>query len=183
MEVNEFDVQNCKWWLRQIKMLDKEVDSLLLQSEELKHTYLKVAKVKPDSVQESRKKSDWLDTLEKVSDLKLEANRKIDVLVKAKILASSIIDQIDDQRYRNTLRDYYLSYKTWEEIAVAQNWHIQTVYNNHGQALLEFTRIAESRENLAKELRKSIKAQRNIGKSKNQFDIVYGEQSDDKASS
>ncbi|MDK6521499.1 DUF1492 domain-containing protein, partial [Aerococcus urinae] len=73
----------------------------------------------------------------KVIEMGEEINRKVDQLIDLKIEVSHLIDQLEDVRYRNVLRSYYLTEKTWEQVAVDNHWSYQHTMRLHGQALKE----------------------------------------------
>ena len=68
------------------------------------------------------------DAVCKIIDLQEEINRDIDKLVDLKREIVAVIKAIENPEYQVMLEKRYLSFQTWEQIAVDMNYSIQHIY-------------------------------------------------------
>lgn len=125
---------NIKAYLRQIRLLDHEINSKIREKEALYNTLFKIPRLKETMVQESGG-GQVDDIYVKILEIEQEINRDIDRLVDLKREVSCFIDTLEDPRYRIVLRDYYLAGHTWKQVAVDNHWSCQHVWRLHGEAL------------------------------------------------
>ncbi|MDK7716040.1 DUF1492 domain-containing protein [Aerococcus mictus] len=122
--------------LRRIRSLNQEINACIAERQSLYNSFLKSPQLKSDYVHGGKQVS-LEDKYLKVIEMGEEINRKVDQLIDLKIEVSHLIDQLEDVRYRNVLRSYYLTEKTWEQVAVDNHWSYQHTMRLHGQALKE----------------------------------------------
>lgn len=143
-----YEVKDVKAWLKSIIRLRDEVGSIKDELVELDSVRISATKLKEVNVQESHSHRDLSDKVIQVSELMVKLSYKQQELAERRIIASQLIDELEDQRYRIVLRKYYLGGKTFEQIAVDGHWGIRSVYNHHGQALVELTALANKTRDL-----------------------------------
>lgn len=100
-------------------------------------TSIKSSRIKEISVQESNQKND--DRFEKVLELDRYIDREIDKLYELKLEISKRIDRCDEQMHSIILRERYLNYKSWYDIAVLLNYDKRHILRIHGHALIDFS--------------------------------------------
>ena len=75
------------------------------------------------------------DTIVKIVSLEEEINNDIDRLIGIKDKITKAIDAVPDKQERMLLTLRYLSYMTWEEIALELNCTVRYVHVIHSRAL------------------------------------------------
>lgn len=81
------------------------------------------------------------DTILKIITLQEEINSDIDVLVDLKKEIMTIIKKVENSEYRTLLENRYLSFLSWEKIAVEMKYSIQQVYRKRTEALKKIEEI------------------------------------------
>ena len=74
------------------------------------------------------------DTIVKIIDLQEEINRDIDQLVDLKREIMLVIKKISNVEYQTILENRYLSFMSWEQIAVEMKYSIQQIYRLRDRA-------------------------------------------------
>ena len=74
------------------------------------------------------------DTIVKIIDLQEEINRDIDQLVDLKREIMVVIKKISNVEYQTILENRYLSFMSWEQIAVEMKYSIQQIYRLRDRA-------------------------------------------------
>lgn len=125
-----------KEYLEQAVYLDQRINSKLTQVENLRSLATKVTTVYSDSPHSPAPDCQRLEkTIAKIIDLENDINRDIDTLVDLKKEITETINEIPDLRQRTILEMRYLSFRTWEQIAVALSLDLSWVHRLHGRAL------------------------------------------------
>lgn len=125
-----------KEYLEQAIYLDQRINSKLTQVENLRSLATKVTTVYSDSPHSPAPDCQRLEkTIAKIIDLENDINRDIDTLVDLKKEITETINEIPDLRQRTILEMRYLSFRTWEQIAVALSLDLSWVHRLHGRAL------------------------------------------------
>ena len=129
---------NTKQWLMRARDIDREINSLLREKEEVRDRVLKVTQSYTGEVVSGSKDPHKFD---RVVELEMEIDRQIDnlVAVKAEILIA--ISKLSDGRYREILRLRYIRGMTFEAIAVEMNYSWRHVCTLHGRALLKIGEV------------------------------------------
>lgn len=129
---------NAKQWLSRARTIDREINELLKEKEEVRDRVLKITQsYTADAVQSSKD----LHKFDRVVELEAEIDRNIDKLVAVKTEINKGISQLTDGRYREILRLRYLQGMTFERIAVTMNYSWRHVCTLHGRALLKMEEI------------------------------------------
>lgn len=130
----------AKEYLRQVRVVDCQIDSKLEQVMRLRETATKATATLSDM---PRSDSPNLQTLEstvvKIFDLENEINQDIDRLVDLKREARMAIDSLMNPEQQMILELRYLCYKSWPEIADTIGFSESNVYRLHGIALKNIT--------------------------------------------
>ena len=129
---------NAKQWLSRARTIDREINELLKEKEEVRDRVLKITQsYTADAVQSSKDPHKF----DRVVELEAEIDRNIDELVAVKTEINKGISQLTDGRYREILRLRYLQGMTFERIAVTMNYSWRHVCTLHGRALLKMEEI------------------------------------------
>ena len=130
---------NAKEYLNQVRYNDANIASRIDERNRLwiSLTSIKSSRIKEISVQESNQKND--NRFEKVLELDRYIDREIDKLYELKLEISKRIDRCDEQMHSIILRERYLNYKSWYDIAVLLNYDKRHILRIHGHALIDFS--------------------------------------------
>lgn len=129
---------NVKQWLMRARTLDREINSLLEEKQNVRDRILKITQSYTGNVVQATKDPHKFD---RVVELELEIDRNIDELVKVKAEILNAISKLPDGRYREILRLRYLKGMTFEQIAVEMHYSWRHVCTLHGRALLRMEEI------------------------------------------
>ena len=133
---------NSKQWLMRARNIDREINELLREKEEVRDRVLKITQSYTGDTVQSTKDPHKFD---RVVELEMEIDRNIDELVAVKTEINKGIAQLSDGRYREILRLRYLMGMTFERIAVETNYSWRHVCTLHGRALLKMEEILNGR--------------------------------------
>ena len=128
----------AKEFLRQVRFVDRMIDSKLRQVERLRDEAGRTTLLLSDMPRGGGSRSHLEDVITKIVDLENEINRDIDRLVDLKTAARTAINAIQEPEYRLILELRYLCYKTWPEIAETMGYCESNIYRLHGFALNSF---------------------------------------------
>ena len=81
------------------------------------------------------------DTIIKIIVLQEEINRDIDNLVDLKREIMEVIKKVENVEYQTILENRYLSFMSWEKIAVEMKYSIQQIYRLRDKAQKEVEKI------------------------------------------
>lgn len=127
---------NAKEYLKQAFYLDKRINSKLEQVESLNVLAQKATSTMTGMPKSPNcNKSSLEDTIIKIVDLQEEINKDIDRLVDLKKEIVSKIKNINDTEMQTILEKRYLSFETWEQIAVDMNYSMQHIFRLHKKAI------------------------------------------------
>lgn len=109
-----------------------------------------------DTVQYDTTKVRATHTKDKIKDLYAKIDERqqlVDNLMldfaEFKKKVSDEINQLNDDRYKNILRQKYIELKIWKEIAMDMNYNVRYLFHIHGAALSEFYKIHNKLELVA----------------------------------
>ena len=139
---SEVKTTNAKQWLMRARNIDREINELLKEKEDVRDRVLKITQSYTGDAVQSTKDPHKFD---RVVELEMEIDRNIDELVAVKTEINKGIAQLSDGRYREILRLRYISGKTFEQIAVEMNYSWRHVCTLHGRALLKMEEIVNAR--------------------------------------
>lgn len=130
----------AKQYLNRVRRIDREIESLLRMVDKTKESVTSITqKYDGDGAQSTKDphKFDRLVTLESLVD------EKVGQLVDLKAEILKTIMQLEDNRQRIVLMEYYLEMKTFEEIAASNHYSWRQVHRIHGRALQEIQHVIE----------------------------------------
>ena len=126
---------NVKEYLEQVKYLDMRINSKVEQLSTLNDLATKCTVTLSDMPRNPNKGiSNMEDTIVKIIDLQEEINRDIDQLVDLKREIMVVIKKISNVEYQTILENRYLSFMSWEQIAVEMKYSIQQIYRLRDRA-------------------------------------------------
>lgn len=126
----------AKEYLNQAFRLDQRISSKIEIVSSLNDLARKCTPTITGMPHNPNKGSDNMATaVAKIIDLQEEINKDIDRLVDLKKEIYSVIQKIDNVECKTLLELRYLSFKTWEEIAVIMDYCIDNVYRLHRKSL------------------------------------------------
>jgi len=129
-------------YLNQARHLDTQINSKLSQIESLSALATKCTATLTDMPgNKNNGTSKMEDTILKIITLQEEINSDIDVLVDLKKEIMTIIKKVENSEYRTLLENRYLSFLSWEKIAVEMKYSIQQVYRKRTEALKKIEEI------------------------------------------
>lgn len=129
-------------YLNQARHLDTQINSKLSQIESLNALVTKCTATLTDMPgNKNNGTSKMEDTILKIITLQEEINSDIDVLVDLKKEIMTIIKKVENSEYRTLLENRYLSFLSWEKIAVEMKYSIQQVYRKRTEALKKIEEI------------------------------------------
>lgn len=129
-------------YLNQARHLDTQINSKLSQIESLSALATKCTATLIDMPgNKNNGTSKMEDTILKIITLQEEINSDIDVLVDLKKEIMTIIKKVENSEYRTLLENRYLSFLSWEKIAVEMKYSIQQVYRKRTEALKKIEEI------------------------------------------
>lgn len=130
----------AKEYLEQARYLDQRINSKLTQVESLRSLATRVTTVYSDMPHSPTPDNHKLEKIiAKIVDLENEIDTDVDSLVDLKKEIVNAVNAVENDKYRVLLEMRYLSYQTWEQIAVAMDCDIRQVYRLHGHALEKFS--------------------------------------------
>lgn len=146
---------NAKQWLNRARNIDREINELLKEKEEVRDRVLKITQSYTGDAVQSTKDPHKFD---RVVELEMEIDRHIDELLSVKTEILHGIAQLSDGRYREILRLRYCNEEkdedgeddedgkqktgwTFERIAVKMNYSYKQICRLHGRALLKMEEI------------------------------------------
>jgi hypothetical protein len=133
----------AKEYLRQLKYLDNRINAKLLEREQIRTMAEKTTVSLSEKVQTSSRNK-MGDVVVRLVELEELINKDIDKLVYLKEEAGDKINRISNDKYKIVLSMYYLSNKTFEEVAELTEMSFRWVHKLHGRALKEFEKILYS---------------------------------------
>ena len=135
-------------YLNQARHLDTQINSKLSQIVSLSALATKCTATLTDMPgNKNNGTSKMEDTILKIITLQEEINSDIDVLVDLKKEIMTIIKKVENSEYRTLLENRYLSFLSWEKIAVEMKYSIQQVYRKRTEALKKIEEILKDDRN------------------------------------
>ena len=131
----------AKEWLMRGWRIDREIEALEYTRRE---TWDRLTSATVSYTGEPAQGSDP-HRYDRLIELDETINRRIDQLVDTKQEIIDAIAQVSDSRCRTLLTERYVSFKTWEQIAVDMGYSFRWTMRVHGQALLAIAPIIEKR--------------------------------------
>lgn len=137
---------NAKEYLSQAWRIEQQVQSKLEQIEALKSLACKVtAAMGSEPVSHTRNVTSMQDAVIRIMEAEEELNRRIDALVAMKMEVMTVIDQVKDVTLRLILEKRYLSFQSWELIAVDMGYTVRWTLMRHEEALMVVAGILDEK--------------------------------------
>lgn len=134
----------AKEYLRQARYIDTEVNTKILQVEDLRELAVKATSTLSDMPCSSTRNTNKLEnTIIKILMLVDEISNDIDTLVDLKKDILSSIKAVDDKECRIVLEKRYLNGEKWEDIANDMCCSVASMHRVHSKALkkLKFLKV------------------------------------------
>ncbi len=136
---------NARIFLSRAWNFELQVQSKLEQIEALKSLACRVtAGMGSEPVSRTRNVSSMQDTIVRILEAEEELNRRIDELVGMKLEIMKVIDRVQDVTLRLILEKRYLSFRSWEQIAVDMCYTVRWTLMRHEEALAAVQEILDS---------------------------------------
>jgi len=135
-------------YLNQIKYIDQDIDSRLIELENMRHNMIRSPQIKEVSVQEGHgngTEKSYMRLLEMCE----EAEKKLDDLNRLKAECIRLINQVENRVSVIILRQRYINMKSWSVIADQLNLTVRQTQNLHGVALKEFDIVYANRSKIS----------------------------------
>lgn len=132
----------AKEYLQQVKRKDAAINNLQRDKEGLiAMMYSLGGAGEGERVQSSRNNDKFGTLYGRIDEKEHEITEKIDALVDFKLQVSDEINALPDERYISILHKRYISFESWERIAIDMQYNVRYVQHLHGQALVEFEKM------------------------------------------
>ena len=129
-------MMSAKYWLRQVRFIDRRIDREMEQISRLR-AKLEAGRLSNLNGMPRGGSSDWTDTADRLIELEAKLNRRLRDMCDLKTAAIDAIDALPSTRQRDVLSLYYLNGMTWEQVAEELDLDVRWVYRLHGRALRE----------------------------------------------
>ena len=140
---------NAHEYLSQARYLDMQINSKIEQLSALNDLATKCTTTISDMPRNpNHGKSSMEDTIIKIIALKEDINLDIDTLVNLKREIRESLKKLDNVEYQTLLENRYLSFMSWEKIAVGMNYSIQQIYSIRSRALKTLNNILKHESNV-----------------------------------
>ena len=137
---------NVKKYLRQLGLIDRRLNSLIAEREELQRaqTFLRSPQIDGDRVQTSPSGDPpWMPYLIKWDELTEQIGEEWDKLIDLRRKIETQIHSLEDSRYVDVLTKRYVQFKKFEVISVEMNYSFEYVLKLHGRALEAFKEVID----------------------------------------
>lgn len=135
----------AKEYLSSIHWLEKQIEYERRELEHWRELSMSVQAVSYEPHYGSNKPVDapFIRCLEKKAEAEEKIRRDTERLVQRKSDVIDTLQKIDDVDCRSVLEMRYLSHCTWEEISETLHYSVRWIYKLHGHALVEFEKWME----------------------------------------
>ena len=130
--------ERARAFLNRARNIDHEIDVLLKTEDETRERVMSITQRYDGDGVQSTKDPHKFDKLAELSSL---IDQKTDELVSVKAEILEMIGKLPERRQRNVCDSYYLRMKTFEQIAVEENYSYRQVKRIHSKSLLLVDRI------------------------------------------
>ena len=128
----------AKEYLSQAYRLDQRIDAKIEQVMSLRNLAAKATSTLSDVAPSGTRNVHRMeDIIIKIIDFENEINADIDRLVDLKREITGVIKAVPNLEYQTLLELRYLSFKSWEQIAIEMNYSIQHIYRMREKAFKE----------------------------------------------
>lgn len=134
----------AKEYLRQLKTIDNRINAKLLEKERVRTLGERVTTGLSERIQGGGGKDKVCDVVIKLTELENDIVSEIDKLVDLKREAGALIEKMTDEKCKVILSMYYISNKTFEDVAEYTEMTSRWVRMLHGRALQKFQKIFQN---------------------------------------
>ena len=134
----------AKEYLRQIRRLDRQLENLLRERNELERaqTFLRSPQINGDRVQTSPSGDPpWMGYLIKWEELTMKIGEEWDRLIEKRHTTIKLIYSLEDSRLTEILYKRYVEFKRFDRIAREMHYSLDRIWHLHGEALAEFQQV------------------------------------------
>lgn len=128
----------AKEYLQQYRQIDGEITSINEDILRLRELATQTTSGNMTSIPQGpadKTEASYAIIIQRIIDMEQRRNRKITELLLLKHQIESVINAVQDIRYRTLLRDKYINGLTLEQIAVNMNYCWRYIATMHGRAL------------------------------------------------
>lgn len=129
-----------KQHLRQLRQINKRIDTQLEQVEQLRAMAEKIT-TNHDHAKARGRHDKMAETVAKMVDLQQKINDDIDKYIDLKADILQGINKIEHADYWQVLTLRYQNYQSWDSIAETMGYTTRWIFTLHGRALVEFQRV------------------------------------------
>ena len=127
-----------KSWLNRARGLDREINDLLREKERTRDALLRITQSYTRSEAQTTPDPHKFDRLAEYEDL---IDRKVDDLLAVKQEILDTVSKLENRAQRRALIGYYVSFKTWEQVAVGMHYSFQHVMRIRNEAIAEVEKL------------------------------------------
>ena len=132
---------NAKQYLNRARHIDKEIDALLTEKERTMDRLTQITQSYTRSEVQVTKDPHKFDRLVELENL---IDQKVDEQIQVKTEIIQTISALEDRYQRMVLSGYYISMKTWEQVAVDMHYSFQNVMRLRKVAIWEVQKIIDA---------------------------------------
>lgn len=124
-----------KKWLLEYRKLEQNIERDMEELQRLESRAEKITSMVSDMPKGSQQGDSLQRSVEKICELKVSLNQRIDAAVEKRKEIETVIETLEDKTLQLLLRYRYIDGMTWEQIAVKMDYCWRQVVRLHGSAL------------------------------------------------
>lgn len=127
--------------LDEYRIIVEEIESLLLQREELMTTRNRITASMsgmPGGGSDPHKIESWIDKLLAIDN---ELDKEIDKLFKSNAFTRNKINELPTSRMKNAMLFHYINGLSWQETANRMNYSVQHIYKMRADAIKKILKV------------------------------------------
>ena len=128
-------MQDPKKFLCRARKIEQEIAALEADKERTRQLMFSVSAVNDGMPKSNSVTSKPENIAVKLADYDREIVARINTLIDVKRVIRAAIDQLEDERHRVVLTEYYINCKTCEQIAVDMHYTFRNITRLHGCAM------------------------------------------------
>ena len=131
--------QEKKKWLLEYRRLEQNIERDMEELPRLESRAEKITSMVSDMPKGSQQGDSLQRSVEKICELKVSLNQRIDAAVEKRKEIETVIETLEDKTLQLLLRYRYIDGMTWEQITVKMRYDYRWVLRLHGRALERLT--------------------------------------------
>ena len=128
-----------KKWLLEYRRLEQNIERDMEELQRLESRAEKITSMVSDMPKGSQQGDSLQRSVEKICELKVSLNQRIDAAVEKRKEIETVIETLEDKTLQLLLRYRYIDGMTWEQITVKMRYDYRWVLRLHGRALERLT--------------------------------------------